>query len=304
MAFVSSYLALYESGQLKKITEEVKRIVHQCTLCPHRCGIDRSVDRSGFCRSGVFPIVSAWNAHFGEEAVLVGRNGSGTIFFTNCNLRCIYCQNYDISQLGCGKEVTFDDLACMMVELQKRGCHNINFVTPTHMIYAILEALLIAVPRGLTVPLVYNSGGYDSVATLRLLKSVFDIYMPDLKYADADTGSELSGILDYPAVSQNAVREMHDQVGDLVLDSACVACRGLLVRHLILPNNRAGSKQIIDFCAELSTNTYLNLMDQYRPAYRARECRDLRRRITSDEFGQTMRYAVARGLKRLDSIRT
>ena len=303
MAFVSSYLALYESGQLNKITDEVKKIVHQCTLCPHRCKVDRSVDRSGFCRSGMLPIVSSWNAHFGEEAVLVGKNGSGTIFFTNCNLHCIYCQNYEISQLGYGKEVSFDDLARMMVDLQKRGCHNINFVTPTHMVYAILEALLIAVPRGLTVPLVYNTGGYDSVETLRLLESVFDIYMPDIKYADADTGYELSGISDYPAISQNAVREMHDQVGDLALDPSGVARRGLLVRHLVLPKNRAGSKKVIDFCAELSKNTYLNLMDQYHPAYRARECTDLGRRITMDEYEQTVRYAIARGLRRLDGIR-
>jgi len=304
MAFVSSYLELYESGNLKKITEEVKRIVQKCTLCPHRCGVDRSADMSGFCRSGVFPVVSAWNAHFGEEAVLVGKNGSGTIFFTNCNLHCVYCQNYDISQLGYGKEISFDDLACIMVELQKRGCHNINFVTPTHMVYAILEALLIAVPMGLRIPLVYNTGGYDSVDTLRLLEGVFDIFMPDLKYSDAETGYELSGISDYPSVSQNAVREMYGQVGDLKTDSRGIAYRGILVRHLVLPNDRAGSKRVIDFCAGLSTNTYVNIMDQYRPAYRARECRDLGRRITRDEFAQTVQHALSMGLKRLDSVRT
>jgi len=239
----------------------------------------------------------------GEESCLVGRNGSGTIFFTNCNLACVFCQNYDISQLGYGDEVSFERLAEMMLALQKRGCHNINLVTPTHMVYAILEALLLAVPAGLRVPLVYNSGGYDSVETLALLDGVIDIYMPDFKYADDETARNLSGARDYPERAKAALKEMHRQVGDLLIDSRGIAERGLLVRHLVLPNDLAGTGAAMRFLAWLSRDTYVNIMDQYHPEYRANEIFDLRRRATLDEYDAAVRCALDAGLHRLDDRR-
>jgi putative pyruvate formate lyase activating enzyme len=251
----------------------------------------------------MLPIVSSFSPHFGEESCLVGRYGSGTIFMTHCNLFCIFCQNYDISHLGRGEEVPYEELAGMMLALQSRGCHNINIVTPTHMVYAVVRALLVAVPRGLAIPLVYNSGGYDSMETLRLIEGVFDIYMPDFKYMDPDSAERLSGARDYPRRAIEALREMHRQVGDLETDGRGVARRGLLVRHLVLPNNLAATDRVIAFLASLSQHTYLNLMDQYRPEYRARECADLRRRATIAEFDTTVEWARAAGLTRLDRWR-
>jgi putative pyruvate formate lyase activating enzyme len=250
----------------------------------------------------MLPMVSSAGPHFGEEAPLVGRRGSGTIFFTNCNLGCIFCQNFDISHLGQGREVSYRDLALTMVSLQEQGCHNINFVTPTHMVYGIVRALTLAVPMGLKVPLVYNSGGYDSTETLELLHGVFDIYMPDFKYWDEEVSQDLSGVRDYPQVARHAVREMHEQVGDLVLDEHGVAIRGLLVRHLVLPQGLSGTGGVVDFLRELSSDTYLNLMDQYRPAYRAAQCPALKRRTTLQEFDEAVHYAKERGMRRLDGV--
>jgi putative pyruvate formate lyase activating enzyme len=298
MIFKPSYIELYEQGRLKEIAEELKQRTTHCSLCPHMCGVDRSKKEEGNCRSGCLPIVSSWSPHFGEEPPLVGRKGSGTIFFTNCNMSCIFCQNYDISHLGYGKEVTYTDLAGMMLSLQGQGCHNINFVTPTHMVYAIIEALLIAVPKGLRVPLVYNTGGYDSVETLKLLNGIFDIYMPDFKYADDETAYRLSGIKDYPAKAWSAITEMHHQVGDLEIGESGVAYKGLLVRHLVLPNELAGTRGVIDLLASLSKNTYLNIMDQYRPQYRAHEYPDLKRRATLQEFDEACSYARGAGMTR------
>ena len=303
MSREASYIKLQERGVLEERLDMLRGMVAPCTLCPHRCGIDRRESAEGRCRSGLLPIVSSMGPHFGEERPLVGRNGSGTIFFTNCNLSCIFCQNYDISHLGQGKEISYHDLARMMISLQEQGCHNVNFVTPTHMVYAILKALTIAVPMGLRVPLVYNSGGYDSVETLRLLNGIFDIYMPDFKYWDSGTARRLSGARDYPEVARNALREMHDQVGDLRLDERGIAYRGLLVRHLVLPQDLAGTREVIGFLHGLSPDTYLNLMDQYRPAYRARECPALRRRVTLDEYGEAMDFAKEAGMRRLDGMK-
>jgi putative pyruvate formate lyase activating enzyme len=300
MVYSPPYIKLYEDSTLKKRTESILNILQNCTLCPHRCGVDRTESKSGRCRSGVMPIISSFNAHFGEESPLVGRHGSGTIFFTNCNLSCIFCQNYDISHLGRGEEVSYRDLASMMLKLQSSGCHNINFVTPTHMVLAILKALLIAIPEGLHIPLVYNSGGYDSVETLELLDGIIDIYMPDFKYMDPDSAEELSGARDYPEVAMAALREMHSQVGDLELDKNGTALRGLLIRHLVLPNNLASTDRVISFIAQLSKNTYLNIMDQYRPEYRARECPDIRRRITLQEYDDAINQALQAGLNRID----
>lgn len=249
------------------------------------------------------PLVSAFQRHIGEEACLVGRNGSGTIFFANCNLGCIFCQNYDISHEGRGDEFSSDELADAMLSLQDRGCHNINLVTPTHIVYGIVAALLRAVPKGLHLPLVYNSGGYDSAETLELLDGIVDIYMPDFKYMDPGSARELSGAEDYPFAAMAALREMHRQVGDLRIDDRGLAYRGLLVRHLVLPNNRASTDRVAGFLAELSTDTYINIMDQYRPEFRARECFDLRRRVTLDEYDRAVRYAECAGLHRIDGRR-
>ncbi|RKX78668.1 MAG: radical SAM protein [Spirochaetes bacterium] len=294
-----SYLDLFSSSILKERVSLFEEIIKKCTLCPKSCGINRFESKEGDCRSGYLPIVSSCGPHFGEEPPLVGYRGSGTIFFTNCNLSCIFCQNYDISHLGYGKEISFEELAGMMIHLQQIGCHNINFVTPSHMVYAILKALLIAVPRGLRIPLVYNSGGYDALKTIELLDGIFDIYMPDYKYAEENVGRELSGARRYPIVAKTAIGEMYRQVGDLTLDNRGVAYRGLLVRHLVLPHNLAGTDEVIDFIAGLSKNTYLNLMDQYRPCYRAKEKPELVRRITLKEYDEMVALARRRGLKRV-----
>jgi putative pyruvate formate lyase activating enzyme len=275
--------------------------MRECVLCPHECRVDRFSGKKGKCRSGVFPVVASFHAHMGEESCLVGRNGSGTIFFTHCNLSCVSCQNYDISQLGVGEEISYDELSGMMLLLEKKGCHNINFVTPTHMVYPILRALLIAIPKGLSLPLVYNSGGYDAVETLRLLEGVFDIYMPDFKYFDGAIAARLSGAEDYPIRAMNAIAEMHRQVGDLEIDRGGIAERGLLVRHLVLPNGLSGSSDVMRFLAGLSRHTYVNIMDQYRPEYRAREHPDIRRRPTLDEYDEAVEAAREAGLYRFDS---
>ncbi len=303
MKYIPPYIHLYETGELQKRAEALHTIIRKCTLCPHRCGADRTGSGRGKCRSGILPAVASYHAHFGEESCLVGRRGSGTIFFTNCNLACIFCQNYDISQLGGGEEVSYEELARMMLALQARGCHNINLVSPTHMAYAIVRALVTAIPGGLSIPLVYNSGGYDAVETLELLDGIIDIYMPDFKYMDAEVGENLSGAKDYPAAAMAAVREMHRQTGDLVIDEAGIARRGLLVRHLVLPGNLAATDRVLAFLASVSADTYVNIMDQYRPEYRARECPGLRRRPTLQEIDEAEYQAKRAGLRRLDKYR-
>ena len=298
-----SYIELFESARLENCAHELYARMSQCTLCPHRCRVNRINDRNGKCRTGVLPVVSSFNAHFGEEAPLVGKHGSGTIFFTHCNLACIFCQNHDISHLGRGEEMSFEELAGVMIQLQKQGCHNINLVTPTHVNYAIVMALITAVPRGLRIPLVYNSGGYDSVEILQLLDGVYDIYMPDLKYMDPDAAVRLSGAPDYPSHASAAITEMHRQVGDLVIDRNGIAERGLLIRHLVLPNNIAATDRVINFIANLSKNSYINIMDQYRPEYRAYECFDLKRKITLGEYDAALEHAIRCGLTRIDGLR-
>jgi putative pyruvate formate lyase activating enzyme len=246
-------------------------------------------------------MISSHGSHFGEEAPLVGKNGSGTIFFTYCNLQCVFCQNYTISQLGKGRVVNKEELAGVMLFLQARGCHNINLVSPTHVVPYILDALELAAGEGLHLPLVYNSGGYDSVETLRLLDGIVDIYMPDMKYSNARTAEQLSGITDYPKINKAAVKEMYRQVGDLQLDKQGVAYRGLLVRHLVLPNRLAGTEEIVRFLAqELSINTYLNIMAQYHPCYKAFNIPQLARTVKRQEFKDAIDLAHQYGLTRLD----
>lgn len=246
-------------------------------------------------------MVSSYGPHFGEEAPLVGRHGSGTIFFTYCNLHCVFCQNYTISQLGEGFPVNREELAGMMLSLQAKGCHNINLVSPTHVVPFILEALEVAAGRGLYLPLVYNSGGYDSLETLRLLDGIVDIYMPDMKYSDEKVAEELSHVKDYPSVNRAAVKEMHRQVGDLQVDRQGVAQRGLLVRHLVLPDRLAGTQEVVRLLArEVSTNTYLNIMAQYHPCHKAYDTPSLARSITGEEFQEAIDMAHRQGLHRLD----
>ena len=299
MDYTPRYIGLYQSGRLKEIANLLEDKLSSCRLCPHKCGTNRHKGEKGICRSGILPVVSSYGPHFGEEPPLVGFGGSGTIFFTNCNMACIFCQNYDISHLGYGKEVTFEELADMMIYLQRRGCHNINFVTPTHMIYPIIKSLEIAIPRGLNIPLVYNSGGYDSSETLRLLEGVFDIYMPDFKYADGEVARRLSGVKNYPEVAKEAVSEMYAQVGDLFIDSRGIAKYGLMVRHLVLPENMAGSFEVVEFLSGISKNLYLNIMDQYRPVYEAYREPAIARRTRLEEVMEVVNHAKKLGMKRV-----
>jgi putative pyruvate formate lyase activating enzyme len=278
-----------------------RQILEACHLCPRHCGINRLAGESGQCHITNQAIVSSYGPHFGEESPLVGRHGSGTIFFTHCNLSCLYCQNYTISQLGEGSIASRQELAGMMLSLQSRGCHNINLVSPTHVVPHILEALEIATGSGLHLPLVYNSGGYDSIETLKLLDGIIDIYMPDMKYSVAKTGEQLSGIKDYPRANRAAVREMHRQVGDLQIDEAGVAERGLLVRHLVLPHGLAGTREIVSFLSrEISPNTYLNIMAQYQPCYQAFSQPQLARPVSQAEYARAVKWAHQQGLHRLD----
>lgn len=278
-----------------------REILRECCLCPRECRVDRLAGQKGKCQVTREVVVSSYGPHFGEEAPLVGGHGSGTIFFAYCNLKCTFCQNYTISHLGEGTEATSDELAGMMLSLQAQGCHNINLVSPTHVVPYILAALEIAAGKGLSVPLVYNTGGYDSRETLRLLDGIIDIYMPDMKYSDARTAEQLSGIKDYPRANQAAVREMHRQVGNLQMDEQGVAERGLLVRHLVLPNRLAGTEEVIRFLAqEISRDTYLNIMAQYHPCYKAFDLPQLSRRITDKEFSEAIELAHRYGLNRLD----
>jgi putative pyruvate formate lyase activating enzyme len=262
--------------------------------------VDRVAGEVGVCRIGRRAVVASYGPHFGEEAPLVGSRGSGTIFFSGCNLRCLFCQNSDISQSREGAEVSPERLAAVMLDLQRQGCHNLNFVTPTHVVPQLLEAVELAAGEGLRLPLVYNCGGYESLATLRLLDGVVDIYMPDAKYDDAAVGERLSGAPNYPAVNRAALAEMHRQVGDLALDERGVAVRGLLVRHLVLPENLAGTAGIMAFLGELSRNTYVNVMAQYRPCHRAYQEPILGRRPTPEEYAAALRAAREAGLTRLD----
>jgi len=301
---IPSYIDLYKKGELKKRTERAWALLKSCVLCPRNCKVNRLIDEKGLCNTGKRVVVSSYGPHFGEESPLVGRRGSGTIFITWCSMRCIYCQNYSISQLGEGTEVSNKDIAKMMLSLQKQGCHNINVVTPTHVVPQILSALEIAVEKGLNIPLVYNTGGYDSVETLKILNDIFDIYMPDMKYGDRTTAAKLSKISNYPKINQDAVLEMHKQVGDLVLDGNGIAQRGLLIRHLVLPDNLAGTEKVLEFIAKkISKNTYLNIMDQYNPHYKAFKKPPLNRRITSNEYNYALELAKRYGLNRLDSKR-
>jgi len=300
---LAAYLKLYRNGKLRERVETAVSLLESCSVCPRSCGVNRLAGDAGKCHTPREAMMSSYGPHFGEEAPLVGRYGSGTIFFTNCNLRCLFCQNYSISQLGEGQKVSKKELAYIMLSLQAKGCHNINLVSPTHVVPQILEALELAVESGLHLPLVYNSGGYDSVETLRILDGIVDIYMPDMKYDDEATARELSGIENYPEVNKAAIKEMHRQTGDLEMNKEGVAQRGLLVRHLVLPNGLAGTKGIMNFLSkEISRNTYVNIMAQYYPCYKTCEIPSLGRRLSPAEFREALSLAQEAGLRRLDKV--
>lgn len=291
----------YKEGLLLERGDKALQMLENCTICPRNCKVNRLKGEKGTCNGGYLPKTSSYSPHFGEEKPLVGFHGSGTIFLTHCNLGCMFCQNYSISHLGEGREVSFDRLSSMMIELQKLGCHNINFVTPTHYVPQILKALPKAIEMGLSVPLVYNTGGYDSVKTLRLLDGIFDIYMPDFKYTNSHVSRQYSQAPDYPEMAKLALKEMHRQVGDLVIDERGIALRGLLVRHLVLPQGMAGTPEAMRFIAShLSKNTYVNIMDQYYPCGEISHDSPLSRRITNQEYEEAIAAAKEEGITRLD----
>jgi putative pyruvate formate lyase activating enzyme len=299
-------VAAYRTLSREEMEQRIARaeaLLRRCTLCARNCGADRTAGETGFCRTGVTPVVSSWGPHFGEERPLVGRFGSGTIFFSRCNLGCVYCQNWTISHQGEGEELSFERLAGIMLELRDAGCHNINLVTPTHQMPMILRSLAIAAEKGLDIPIVYNCGGYESVDALKILNGIVDIYMPDFKYSDPDMALRYSQAEDYPRVAKAALKEMHAQVGDLTIDARGVAVRGLLVRHLVLPEGIAGTEEVVRFIAEeISRETYINIMDQYYPCFSASEFPSIGRRITRKEYADAIKMATRAGLRRIDGV--
>jgi putative pyruvate formate lyase activating enzyme len=299
-----AYLALLDSGELNARVEAAREHLKRCDLCPWECHIDRMAGRLGACKTSRRARVASAFPHFGEEAPLTGTDGSGTIFFSHCNMRCVYCQNYTISAQGEGATRDPEEVAAMMLALQEAGCHNINLVSPSHVVAQIIEALAIAAREGLHLPLVYNTGGYDSLPALALLDGIIDIYMPDVKYSDSGIAREHSKVKDYVRHNRAALHEMHRQVGDLALDERGIATRGLLVRHLVLPDDLAGTAEVAVFLAdEISPDTYLNLMVQYRPAYRAasEDLGPLSRPVSAAEMAEAYDAARQAGLHRFDA---
>jgi len=298
-----SYLNLLESGELEKRVEALYSLLEECSLCPNNCGVNRLKGEKGICQVLDKPMVSSYGPHFGEERPLVGEGGSGAIFFTYCNMRCVYCQNWEISHLGEGDVISVEDLAKIMLILQMWGCHNINLVTPTHQVPFIVKAIYIAAKQGLNLPIVYNCGGYESLEVLKLLEGIVDIYMPDIKYMDDQTALKLSKIKGYSQVVKQAVKEMHRQVGDLVIEGG-IAKRGLLVRHLVLPGGLSQTEDVVKFIAEeISRKTYFNLMDQYRPCGDAWKYPPLDRKLIKEEWEEALKVVEKYGLERLDDRR-
>ncbi len=297
-----AYEKLEEEGKLAQRVQQAYAIFEHCQLCPRGCGVNRKKGEKGFCRAPLRPVIFSFHPHFGEEMSLVGDNGSGTIFFSNCNLRCIFCQNWPISHEGRGEEVQDEDVADMMISLQKNGCHNINLVTPTHVMPNILNATRIALKKGLHLPLVYNTSGYERLEILKILDGIVDIYMPDMKYMDGEKAAKYSaGASDYPEVTKKAIIEMNRQVRDLQLDKRGIAIRGLIIRHLVMPNRVAGTEKFVRWVAEnLPKSTYVNIMAQYRVEYKAFDYPEISRGITVQEFLEAMDWAEKYGLTNLD----
>jgi putative pyruvate formate lyase activating enzyme len=301
--FEPAYLLLYRTGELKQRARDAIESLASCCGCPRNCRDDRLMNKTGICKIGRYACVSSYFPHRGEEGCLSGWHGSGTIFFAGCNLRCQFCQNYEVSHLGCGQETSSERLAEMMLELQGAGCHNINFVTPTHVVSQILEALVLAVEAGLRLPLVYNTSAYDSLESLQRLDGVIDIYMPDFKMWDSRVALKYLAAKNYPEAARRAIKEMHRQVGELKIDEQGLAKRGVLVRHLVMPGGIAGTREVTKFLArEVSADTYINLMAQYSPAYKVSEEKfpEINRRITQQEYAEAVTAAQKAGLYRFD----
>jgi putative pyruvate formate lyase activating enzyme len=297
-----AYAKLEEQGKFEDRIKQAYALFEQCQLCPRRCGVNRKKGEKGFCRAPLKVVIFSAHPHFGEEMSLVGDHGSGTIFFSNCNLRCIFCQNWPISHEGKGEMLEDEDLADVMIDLQRIGCHNINLVTPTHVMPNILNATRIALRKGLHVPLVYNTSGYERVEMVKLLDGIVDIYMPDMKYMDSDKAEKYSaGASDYPEVTKKAIIEMNGQVGKLRVDKRGIALRGLMIRHLVMPNRVAGTEKFVQWVAKsLSKTTYVNIMAQYRVEYKAYEYPEINRGVTVKEFLEAMDWAKKYGLTNLD----
>ena len=297
-AYRPGYLDLERGGELERRERALWGLFERCGLCPRMCGVNRAAGRMGLCDSDDTFKVASYAPHFGEEAPLVGRRGSGTIFFSNCNLHCVFCLNWQINHRGDGRPTSHAELADMMLALQRGGCHNINLVTPTHLTPHLVSALRLAIAKGLRIPLLYNTSSYDSLEVIQLLDGVVDIYLPDFKFQDAATGSRFAqGVSDYPRHTAAAIKEMHRQVGTLQ-QTGGIAYRGLLIRHLVLPENLSGTDDFVRWVvSELGPETHVNIMAQYRPMYRAQEYPPLDRRLTREEFEQAMRWAREAGLR-------
>jgi len=283
-------------AELERRIEKLYEILENCTLCPRSCQVNRFVSKNGACRTGIKPIVSSFGPHFGEESFLVGNNGSGTIFFSNCNLNCVFCQNWEISQMGVGEEIDVEELSKIMLKLQKMGCENINLVSPTHQVPMIVDAVSRAWQKGLKLPIVYNCGGYESIETLKLLEGIMDIYMPDFKYGDDEKALKYSKVPNYTSVVKRALEEMYRQVGPLNIENG-VATRGVFVRHLIMPNDASSSEKVLQLIASVSLDIPVNIMTQYYPAFKAHQYAELNRRITREEFIKVVEKARTLGLK-------
>jgi putative pyruvate formate lyase activating enzyme len=300
----SSYLELLANGELQRRVKKLNSMLANCVLCPHQCKVNRLEGERGYCKTLENVIFSGGEAHFGEEEELVGSFGSGTIFFGHCNLKCVFCQNYELSQCGDGYEITPLELSKVMLSLQKRGCHNINFVSPSHIVPQIVEALYLAAQEGLTIPIVYNTGGYDLTDTLKLLEGIVDIYMPDIKFSDDDLGQKYLNVRQYYSIASRAVQEMYRQVGNLKVTEGNIAYRGLLIRHLVMPENLAGTDKIMQFIGqELSPETYVNIMAQYYPAHLASQHQELNRRLTRKEYKDAVIAAERAGLNNIKTQR-
>jgi putative pyruvate formate lyase activating enzyme len=293
------YLRTKEDGRLDRKIEELASYLNPCVLCPRQCKTNRAANELGFCKAPYNLYISSAFPHFGEESPLVGINGSGTIFLSHCNLKCIFCQNYDISIYGDGRPCSSSQLAAIMIELQARGCHNINFVTPTHYVPHLIKALSIAIDMGLSIPIVYNCGGYESLEVIRLLDGIVDIYMPDIKFLDPELSKRLCRAEDYPDIAKSVIKEMQRQVGDLTISAGGIATRGLLIRHLVMPSCREDTKQVLRFIKEeVSKAAFVNIMAQYHPCNRAEDYPEIARRISNKEYGEALDYARELGLTR------
>lgn len=295
--YIPGYVKLSETGELDNRIRILKERLTSCIVCPHHCKVDRPNNERGFCRAGADMVIDGYGPHYGEESVLVGAGGSGTIFFSYCTLQCVFCQNCEISHYGEGYEITPSELAQIMLSLQKKGCHNINFVSPSHFVPQIVEAISLAVKDGLTLPLLYNTGGYDEIDTLKLLEGVIDIYMPDIKFGDNIKAKKYTKSAKYFDIVKSAVKEMHTQVGNLKMNEKGIAYKGLLVRHLVMPENITDTDKVLEFISnEVSTDTFINIMSQYYPAHKSYSFPELSRRISKNEYNEAVKYAKQLGM--------